>query len=161
MSEDKQFTIIHFEDHGQDFLRWIVNPEGEVVISEPFQQWIWRGNIVNLETLCEGKTLSYTSTRGGERHNIRYPVEKIEKSGPVPVRHGYAEHLRRYQIRAYLPAKSHTGPNSQPVSGGRPGAKSWQVIYTGDHFGTYMMKLDALLDTGYYVEEEEVESDGQ
>lgn len=35
--------VIHFEDNGQDFLRWYLDKEGYVIKSEPFQTRIWEG----------------------------------------------------------------------------------------------------------------------
>jgi hypothetical protein len=39
-------TIVTFKDSGQDFLRWIVAPDGTVLDCAPFQGDIWIGNKV-------------------------------------------------------------------------------------------------------------------
>ena len=48
-------VMIHFEDHGQDFLRWTVSSGGDVVACEPFQSSIWcKAEIINRADLQVG-----------------------------------------------------------------------------------------------------------
>lgn len=48
-------TIV-FEDCGQDFLEWDVEPDGTVTASRPFQGWLWIGTrVTNLAKLAPGK----------------------------------------------------------------------------------------------------------
>lgn len=42
----KDKWIIELEDNGQDFLRFILDIDGVVLRSEPFQTEIWRGAII-------------------------------------------------------------------------------------------------------------------
>ena len=69
---------IHFEDHGQDFLSWDIDENGTIIKSGPFQDWVWKGKVVKMETLKVGQKLSYIS-HGVYEMDIRYPVEKIEE----------------------------------------------------------------------------------
>ncbi len=39
--------VIHFQDRGQDFLRWAVDHAGVVQASEPFQTHVWKGETIN------------------------------------------------------------------------------------------------------------------
>ncbi|GKT19760.1 hypothetical protein AVHY2522_23665 [Acidovorax sp. SUPP2522] len=43
---DRVATVVAFEDHGQDFLRWELDANGTVIGCEPFQASIWCGNVV-------------------------------------------------------------------------------------------------------------------
>lgn len=68
-------TVIHFEDHGQDFLTWTVR-RGEVVSSSPFQSWLWVGlRLVSRPQV--GRCLKAEGKHGPLC--IRYPVTKIER----------------------------------------------------------------------------------
>jgi len=72
-------TIIHFEDHGQDFLDWTVSADGTVIDVNPFQLSIWGGNqVLGLDTLQPGDKVHFISKHDGEARFIRYPVERIE-----------------------------------------------------------------------------------
>lgn len=72
-------TIIHFEDHGQDFLDWIVDDKGTVIDVNPFQLSIWGGNqVLGIDTLQTGDQVHYISKHDGKAKYIRYPVERIE-----------------------------------------------------------------------------------
>lgn len=73
-----QLSVIHFEDHGQDFLLWHVNDEGVVVKSEPFQTGVWKGaKITNFKTLKVGDKVDITHMH--KNTSIKYPITKIEK----------------------------------------------------------------------------------
>ncbi|PHR91082.1 MAG: hypothetical protein COA69_13600 [Robiginitomaculum sp.] len=48
--------IIEFEDTGQDFLKWIVSPTGEVLDCVPFQAWLW----------CEKKVVATQFNKAGK-----------------------------------------------------------------------------------------------
>jgi hypothetical protein len=38
----KKHIIVHFEDNGQDFLIWEIDPDtGNIVACTPFQDWLW------------------------------------------------------------------------------------------------------------------------
>jgi hypothetical protein len=71
-------TRIHFEDHGQDFLWWDVNPKGAVVDCGPFQASVWVGCTVKLPMPKVGKRPSFT-TKQGKRLRLNYAIEKIEE----------------------------------------------------------------------------------
>lgn len=71
-------TILHFEDQGQDFLRWHIDEQGTVVKSEPFQNMIWKGaRVTNFKTLKVGDKLDITHM--SKNTCIKYPITKIEK----------------------------------------------------------------------------------
>jgi hypothetical protein len=51
--------IIEFEDHGQDFLRWHLAADGEVLLCAPCQNNIWAGaKVQNPEGLGVGDIVS-------------------------------------------------------------------------------------------------------
>ena len=68
---------IHFEDKGQDFLYWDINPAGLILNSIPCKQ-IWVGCRVDISTLRKGYCLEYIHPGLG-RGGIKYTVVKIEK----------------------------------------------------------------------------------
>lgn len=70
---------VHFEDQGQDFLRWDIE-KGEVVDCQPFQGWFWTGTKINTDEFGPGDFLDITLPNG-DRTMLRYPVEKIENVG--------------------------------------------------------------------------------
>lgn len=67
---------IEFEDHGQDFLTWKIE-KGEVVDSEPFQAWVWKGTLIHNEIINPGDILLITSTKIGFT-TLKYPVAKVK-----------------------------------------------------------------------------------
>ncbi len=67
--------IIHFQDHGQDFLKWYINKDGYVIDSQPFQRSIWVGKFTIPQTAKVGKKLAIWLD--GESW-VNYPVKKIE-----------------------------------------------------------------------------------
>ncbi|WAJ37223.1 hypothetical protein OU800_21865 [Pseudomonas sp. GOM7] len=77
-------AIIHFQDHGQDFLRWQVDEQGVVTGCWPFQKQIWCGlQITNLSKLKAGELVHHN--RFGEEGSIRYPVKAMIPLSPVEV----------------------------------------------------------------------------
>lgn len=76
---DKVATVLHFEDHGQDFLRWELDAKGLVIGCEPFQGFVWKGKrVIGHEGLRPGDIVHYhssgESTSGG---CIRYPLQDV------------------------------------------------------------------------------------
>lgn len=70
---------IHFEDHGQDFLRWTVDQDGVVTESFPFQSRVWRGcRVLRHTELAIGDCVVYRTADGKRTHSIRYPIVKID-----------------------------------------------------------------------------------
>lgn len=57
---------LHFEDNGQDFLRWEVNAEGVVTDAQPFQGDIWRGCVL------------LNAPEVGEKVRVFSPISKRE-----------------------------------------------------------------------------------
>lgn len=78
---DRVATVVTFEDHGQDFLRWELDAKGTVIGCEPFQASIWCGNVViDHEKLVVGGTLRYkTPGDASSTDSIRYPLVRIER----------------------------------------------------------------------------------
>ena len=66
--------IIHFEDHGQDFLEWNIDKDGYVLDSKPFQRNIWAGKFTIPMTAEKGKKLAIWLN--GESW-VNYPIKKI------------------------------------------------------------------------------------
>ena len=76
-------TVIHFEDHGQDFLTWEVNSEGVVVDCQPFQAFAWCGRKVsNLHELAVGTQVKLDGIKPGD-YVLKYPIESITR--PVQI----------------------------------------------------------------------------
>lgn len=69
---------IHFEDKGQDFLWWIIDPEGKVIDCGPFQKSFWVGSAVFLPDLEVGEPITYMNRFGDDRI-LNYAVTKIEE----------------------------------------------------------------------------------
>ncbi|MCF6758287.1 hypothetical protein L3X14_17045 [Pseudomonas balearica] len=77
-------TLIEFQDHGQDFLWWIVDEDGKVTGCGPFQSSVWcHFTISNLASLKVG-SLVYGVWQG-ELTNVNYPVRAIQPLVPVEV----------------------------------------------------------------------------
>ena len=69
--------IIEFEDHGQDFLRWHLAADGEVLVCEPFQQGVWGQKFVlNPSDLRVGDLV--TIDLFGDPLTIRYPLTDVQ-----------------------------------------------------------------------------------
>lgn len=70
-------TRLHFEDHGQDFLWWDIDAEGNVIDCGPFQASVWVGCKVATGSVSQGCPPFFKSKQG-KRMSLNYPVEKIE-----------------------------------------------------------------------------------
>lgn len=73
------YMTIHFEDHGQDFLRWTVDGLGRVIDCQPFQGHVWIGLIVvNIKDLAKGdKVHYYHPSKPKELRTINYVVKGL------------------------------------------------------------------------------------
>ncbi len=72
--------LIHFEDHGQDFLTWHLNNDGIVVNSLPFQSFVWcKIQVIAHRDLMPGDLVRYRRSIGEKSRQIRYPVIRIER----------------------------------------------------------------------------------
>ena len=69
--------IVHFEDHGQDFLRCSIE-DGVVVDCQPFQAWLWNGTKVLNADIKPGDILEIIRT-GSTVATLNYPVERVEE----------------------------------------------------------------------------------
>lgn len=78
---DKVATVLHFTDHGQDFLRWELDARGVVIGCEPFQGSHWKGKyVMGHDRLRAGDTVHYRSMGDStSASNIRYPLERVER----------------------------------------------------------------------------------
>lgn len=67
---------IHFEDHGQDFLEWDIDADGNVLACRPFQGSLWCRCLVLNPDLANG---DYVQIRNpwGETSNINYPAVRV------------------------------------------------------------------------------------
>lgn len=77
---DEELIVIEFEDHGQDFITWVVDRYGKVVDCQPFQYWIWTKKEVLMETLQVGQLVDYFDPTTGDWRSIKYPVKSITKN---------------------------------------------------------------------------------
>lgn len=71
--------IFEFEDHGQDFLYWCVDQEGEVLAALPFQSSVWAESMVAphvMELALPGDSMDYTF-KDGMRYSLKYPIVNI------------------------------------------------------------------------------------
>ena len=84
---DRVVTVLHFEDHGQDFLRWKLDAKGKVIGCEPFQGFVWKGKFVmGHQGLQAGAMVHYrTAGESTSASHIRYPLARVErvKGGPA------------------------------------------------------------------------------
>ena len=73
---------IHLQDHGQDFLEWDVDAEGNVVACRPCQAWVWVGYVVlnDVYTLQRGDVLRI-KRKDGTQTTLNYPVDRVEWIG--------------------------------------------------------------------------------
>ena len=69
-------ATVHFEDHGQDFLRWHIKAS-RIVGCEPFQASVWCGREV-LSIPKVGGRICIRASDGTELW-IKYPVSKVEE----------------------------------------------------------------------------------
>lgn len=73
MSKTKK--ILHFEDNGQDFLRWHLDKDDQVIKSCPFQGFVWNGVHV-IE--CEENKQPTIWDKNGEVVKLIHKIKKIE-----------------------------------------------------------------------------------
>lgn len=76
---EAEFTsrlVVHFEDQGQDFTRWIVE-DGVVIESHPFQTRIWMGTLVREAVV--GKKPKITLMPDGLNTELKYRVTRLER----------------------------------------------------------------------------------
>lgn len=75
----KVATVLHFTDHGQDFLHWELDANGKVIGCGPFQEMVWRGKtVLNHKHLQVGDLVLFSDlgeSRGAL--NIRYPLKRV------------------------------------------------------------------------------------
>ena len=77
---DRVVTRIHFEDHGQDFLRWELDVNGKVIGCEPFQASAWRGlKVFQPSLIAVGDLVHFYDSRDKSLCHIRYRVAKVER----------------------------------------------------------------------------------
>jgi hypothetical protein len=67
---------VHFEDHGQDFLRWDVDEKGVVTASYPFQSDLWAGCVL-VDNAKPGQRLRIFSHTLRREMTVAYPVTKV------------------------------------------------------------------------------------
>lgn len=75
---DKVVVRIHFEDHGQDFLRWEIDAKGKVIGCEPFQASYWCGLEVWQPSLLRAGDLVHFLDRDGQSRRIKYRLERAD-----------------------------------------------------------------------------------
>ena len=81
---DKVSTVLHFTDHGQDFLRWELDARGVVIGCEPFQASVWVGNrVLHHQALRAGDIVHFVSKGDSASRNIRYLLERVEHKEAV------------------------------------------------------------------------------
>ena len=78
---DRVATVLHFTDHGQDFLRWELDAKGKVIGCEPHQGFVWKGKVVMFpDRLSSGDTVYFRSQgESTSADSIRYPLERVER----------------------------------------------------------------------------------
>lgn len=70
--------VLHFTDHGQDFLRWELDRAGKVIGCEPFQARIWcRSKVWQPDLLRAGDLVHFYDREDGELRHIKYPLERV------------------------------------------------------------------------------------
>ena len=70
---------ITFEDHGQDFLTWVIDTEKEEVVEcEPFQATVWIGKKTRQKAFEVGGEVQFIDDDTGETFAISYPIESID-----------------------------------------------------------------------------------
>ena len=77
-------TKITFEDHGQDFLEWTVDKDGNLLACTPFQYAVWeKFRILNKRFRIGGlvRIEKKQPSQPGEMETItiKYPIIQIEK----------------------------------------------------------------------------------
>lgn len=86
IAEDMVRTI-RLEDHGQDFLEWDIDAEGNVVDCRPFQAWVWTDyRVLNHAELEVGSRIEI-QREGKEPSFLKYRVQSICEAGRAPNGH--------------------------------------------------------------------------
>lgn len=67
---------LHFEDHGQDFLRWDIDAEGTVTDAQPYQADIWKGCVL-LNAPEVGEKPRFFSPKTKHEETLLYRVTKV------------------------------------------------------------------------------------
>lgn len=75
---DKVVVRIHFEDHGQDFLRWEIDAKGTVIGCEPFQAAHWCGLEVRQPTQLRAGDFVHFFDGDGQSRHIKYRLERVD-----------------------------------------------------------------------------------
>jgi len=70
---------IHLEDHGQDFLRWDIDEQGNIIDSQPYQKEMWtQFRVTNIKVLVGRKLIvKYKDGRNDMSYTLNYPVVDI------------------------------------------------------------------------------------
>jgi len=72
---------IALEDHGQDFLEWDLDADGNIIACRPAQGWLWtQRRVINHSQLVSGGSCVVQSPDGTQRI-LNYPVWAIRKEG--------------------------------------------------------------------------------
>lgn len=76
---DQVVLRVHFEDHGQDFLRWEINAKGKVIGCEPFQAAHWCGlEVWQPALLRAGDLLHFLDREDDSMRHIKYRLARVE-----------------------------------------------------------------------------------
>lgn len=76
---DQVVVRVHFEDHGQDFLRWEINAKGKVIGCEPFQASNWCGlEVWQPALLRAGDLVHFLDREDDSMRHIKYRAERVE-----------------------------------------------------------------------------------
>ncbi len=65
-----------FEDKGQDFIEWNINPDGVVLRSRPFQSQFWQGVIVMNPQVGQRPDVMLKT---GEIRQLNYRITEIKE----------------------------------------------------------------------------------
>lgn len=73
---------IYFEDHGQDFLEWDIDPKSHKIVGcRPRQADLWVGvEVADTSELKEGSKPTFFTRHANYRFRVKskYPITKIE-----------------------------------------------------------------------------------
>ena len=81
-------SLVEFEDEGQDFLQWLVAPDGTILDCGPFQFDVWSQSKVTATSTHKvtGKTHIHITKEGEEERVINHPVASILPTTEVKLR---------------------------------------------------------------------------
>lgn len=69
---------VNFEDHGQDFLSWVIDTQKQEVIEcEPFPGF-WVGKKTTQKAFQVGGEVSYINEDTEQTMKIKYPIESVD-----------------------------------------------------------------------------------